>query len=109
MVVLLLTALGVTASAADPVVMNGTSLTRAHTCVRGQAVTVEGVRLKITLTGDCGAVRVKGSNNVISADGVARINVEGSANRITWSRNLSSSERLPVRTRGARNSVKKAR
>jgi hypothetical protein len=95
-----------TAHAGDLIIGAGQSGT--FTCDAHQAVAITGSALKITLSGDCGAIHVVGASNVVTADGVAAIAIEGSSNTVTWKRDLSGAASLPVTRVGVGNKVRKA-
>ncbi len=90
---------------AAPLVVRGANGPRSLTCEAGQEVRIEGSGHRIELSGPCGELTVRGDRARVTVDGVSSIVVVGSDNDITWSRNLSGRERLPVRTTGSGNRV----
>lgn len=88
-----------------PLKVGGSSKTRTLACERGQNVVVTGSNHHVTVSGDCGLLRVDGSTIEVSIDGVAEIRVDGSMNRVTYQRNLSGQPKLPVAVDGAGNKV----
>ncbi|HHO54085.1 MAG TPA: DUF3060 domain-containing protein [Deltaproteobacteria bacterium] len=96
-----------TAQAADaaPLVINGANAQHDLVCEAGQEVLVQGSRLRINLKGSCGKITVRGSNNRISVDGLSHAVIEGSANDLTYRRNLSDADTLPTRKIGTRNKI----
>ena len=93
------------AFAADTYVIDGNGGNPTHECSAGQAVSVTGSNNHVTLTGNCGKLTVSGSNDEITVDGVSSIQVTGTNNDVTWSRNLSGKKKLPVTVTGIGNSV----
>ena len=92
-------------SSGPALVVDGTRAHKTLTCQAGQAVNITGSMHEITLQGDCGKVSVDGSSITVNADGVASIRVEGSMNHVTWKRNLSGQQPLPVSKSGSMNDV----
>jgi len=103
MTALLLLSLGI--AQAGSLRIDGNEAERTFAC-EGRDVTVEGNGLEITLTGDCGVVKAVGNKNDLTIDGVARVEVVGNKNSVTWARNLSETKKLPVSKMGAGNKVK---
>lgn len=64
----------------------GLSSSARHTCQGAESVLVSGVGLRITLTGVCGKLHVSGANNAISVEVVASIDIDGTNNRISYSK-----------------------
>ncbi|MCA9567484.1 MAG: DUF3060 domain-containing protein [Myxococcales bacterium] len=91
--------------AAAPLVITGAGGAKNASCSPGQAVSVSGSNLAVTLTGDCGKLEVDGSSNAVAVDGVASVHVTGTSNKVTWARNLSGQSRLPTSTEGVMNEV----
>ncbi len=71
----------------------------------GRDVDITGSNLKVTLRGECGSVGVNGSDNTVNIDSVARIEVVGTSNQVTWRSGLS--ERRPqIANTGSDNVIK---
>lgn len=105
--VVLGSAMASTAMAA-PLVVRGNNSTRTLTCEAGQEVQIGGSGHHLTIDGDCGELNLRGSDSKITIDGVAAVVVLGSDNVVTWSRDLSGKDKLPVRTTGSGNRVHQA-
>jgi hypothetical protein len=61
---------------------------RTLTC-DGDTLRITGQKNTVTVTGECRKVDVSGSNNTVSIESVASIEVTGTNNRITWQRALN--------------------
>jgi hypothetical protein len=73
----------------------------------GQDASITGSLNEITLTGECPAVTIKGSENTIAVEAVGTIRVVGTKNKVTWQR--STVEKGPRVTRsGLGNLVSQA-
>jgi hypothetical protein len=87
--------------------VNGNNGAVQHACTAGEKVDVNGNGNTVTLTGDCGRVNVIGNTNTVSIDGLSKLVATGSNNSITWARNLSSKNKLPVSNLGIGNTITK--
>lgn len=87
--------------------VNGNDGATQHACTAGETVNVNGNRNTVTITGDCGRVNVSGSENQVTLDGLTKLTVTGSQNQITWARNLSNKQKLPISDVGLQNHVSK--
>ncbi len=103
MIALLLVSLGM--AQAGTLKLDGNAHDKTFAC-EGQAVTLEGNRLAVTLTGDCGLVKVVGNDNTVDADGVSKVELVGNHNTLAYSRNLSGKKKLPTSKMGVGNKVK---
>lgn len=57
-----------------------------HVCNGGETVELVGSSNHMTLRGDCGALNLFGSDNVVEAETLSAANVTGSGNQVSWSR-----------------------
>lgn len=95
----------IVAHAAETKLFEGSSGTHTFACAAGQAVTLKGTNNTLTLTGDCGALRVEGSSNKVIADGVASVTIIGTSNDVKYARNLSGKKKLTTSLSGVGNTV----
>ena len=72
-------------AAAQSVAVSQSNLKKSFDC-GGQEASIVGSQNEITLTGECPAVTVKGSQNTISIEAVGTIRVVGTMNKVTWQR-----------------------
>jgi len=75
---------------------------------RGRSVTVTGNNQRLTLTGSCAAVLVKGNRNTLQVSRVGSISIQGSGNRVTWVSAISGAKPL-LRLSGSGNVVSSSR
>jgi hypothetical protein len=108
---------------ADAIVANNKQ-TRTIACAKDGVVLIAGNDNTIKLTGQCKLVRIPGNNNKVTADGTAviaadgndnviiviatdAISLNGSHNRVQWSKTISGDEEPDVSSWGDDNEVKK--
>jgi len=72
-------------ASAQSVAVSQSNLKKTFDC-GGQEASIVGSQNEITLTGECPAVTVKGSQNTISIEAVGTIRVVGTMNKVTWQR-----------------------
>ncbi len=93
--------------AAPSPVRGVSSASRPFDC-RGRSVTVTGNNQRLTLTGSCAAVLVKGNRNTLQVSRVGSISIQGSGNRVTWVSAISGAKPL-LRLSGSGNVVSSSR
>ena len=93
--------------AAPSPVRGVSSASRPFDC-RGRSVTVTGNNQRLTLTGSCAAVLVKGNRNTVQVGRVGSISIQGSGNRVTWVSAISGAKPL-LRLSGSGNVVSSSR
>jgi hypothetical protein len=91
-----------TQSAGQSVAVSQSNLKKTLDC-GGQEASIVGSQNEITLTGECPAVTVKGSQNTISIEAVGTIRVVGTMNKVTWQR--STIAKGPTVTRSGLDNV----
>jgi hypothetical protein len=74
------------AAAQNTLTMSGEQRTVA---CEGETLRIVGQKNTVTVTGQCRKVDVSGSNNTVSIESVASIEVTGTNNKITWQRALN--------------------
>ncbi len=91
---------------ADTLRITGNQAETTFAC-EGRDITVEGNKLAITLTGDCGLVKAVGNDNVITVDGVKAVETVGNHNTVRWARNLGTGKKPAATKMGVGNKVVK--
>ncbi len=71
--------------ASAQVAVSQSNLKKSFDC-GGKEATIVGSQNELTLTGECPALTVKGSQNTISVEAVGTIRVVGTMNKVTWQR-----------------------
>lgn len=89
-------------SVAQSVAISQSNLKKTFDC-GGQEASIVGSQNEITLTGECSAVIVKGSQNTITIEAVGTIRVVGTMNKVTWQR--STTPKGPKVTRSGLDNV----
>lgn len=87
--------------------LNASNQTQTIDC-KGGSVEVLGSANRLTLVGECRAVEVTGSDNVVTVEAVERIALSGERNRVAWRRVLGDRLEPRVSTLGGGNRVVKA-
>ncbi|AZI44760.1 DUF3060 domain-containing protein (plasmid) [Deinococcus psychrotolerans] len=70
----------------------------------GGNLNLRGSGQRLTILGNCAAVNITGSRNVLSVERVGQISIQGSSNRVTWKAALSGAKPL-LRVSGTGNTV----
>ncbi|TSA87518.1 DUF3060 domain-containing protein [Deinococcus detaillensis] len=70
----------------------------------GGNLNLRGSGQRLTILGNCAAVNITGSRNVLSVERVGQISIQGSGNRVTWKAALSGAKPL-LRVSGTGNTV----
>ena len=94
--------------AATPPPTRGVTLASRPLDCRGHSVTVSGNNQRLTLTGSCASVILKGNRNTVQVNRVGSISIQGSGNRVTWTAAISGAKPL-LRLSGSGNVVGSAR
>ncbi|WP_161880791.1 DUF3060 domain-containing protein [Deinococcus alpinitundrae] len=80
-----------------------TLVSRSVDC-RGRSVTISGDNQRLTLTGSCASVILKGNRNTLQVSRVGSISIQGSGNRVLWTSAISGAKPL-LRLSGSGNVV----
>ncbi len=59
---------------------------------QGEDVDVDGNFIELTLTGECGTVRVNGNKNDVTIDAAAAISIPGNGNSVSWRQGVGGSD-----------------
>jgi hypothetical protein len=62
---------------------------KAMTCAKNDEISVSGIGEEVTVTGECGAVAISGSENKVTIESAGRIQVSGVQNTVRWQRELA--------------------
>jgi hypothetical protein len=73
----------------------------------GGAVSINGDRNTLTLTGECSTLRVDGNDNIVTVEAVAEISTWGNRNKVTWTRGVGGKPPT-ISNPGTSNTIKKA-
>lgn len=87
----------VATAAANPYTDNKKTIT--HDCAKSPDATVSGNENKITLTGTCTSVSIKGNKNVLTIESSKEVSVTGNENTVT----VTASDKIS--TMGNKNTV----
>lgn len=70
------------AGAADDVVWEESNARLEYRCEAGEALSLDGAGNRLTLSGDCGSLRIEGSMNRVTAERLASVEIEGAQNTL---------------------------
>ncbi len=91
---------------ADVLAVDGAGRTVAEDCA-GRDVTIDGAGHTVDLTGTCGNVEINGAGQTVNLEAVARVEVNGTDNRVTYVRGVKGKKKPKIARSGARNTVKR--
>lgn len=87
----------------------GSGKTKTIVCQKGSEVSITGSSNTYTLTGECKRISVTGSENKVTAETVANLDVTGSDNTVTWQHGAGGAAKPKTSSTGTNNSLAQAK
>ena|SRR5687768_16517481 len=105
---IVLVAVAVAPARAEPTwSLDASETTYSYVCGGGDRIAINGHGNTVSVTGECAALEVNGSNNRVEIAAVGEIRVDGDNNDIRYERALKG-KKPTIKKKGASNTVRRA-
>lgn len=88
--------------------LDANDATYAYVCGKGERLTLNGNGNTLTVSGECGAVEITGSDNHVVLELAASITIGGNNNDVVYGKLADATKKLAVKVKGAANSVRRS-